>query len=73
MTSNPGSISIYPSNVLHQPLPLFTLISQSRPSIAMPIKLAMQIPPESLTLVAPRENSRSSEGTLSIIEAKVLT
>jgi hypothetical protein len=39
----------------------------------MPIKLATQMPPLSLTLVAPRLNSRSSSRTSFIIFANVLT
>jgi len=58
---------------LQKSLPCLTCHSQSQTSNAMLKKPAMQIPPESLTVVALKLNSRSGAGTLSEISAKVLT
>ena len=61
------------SNVRHQGRPCTSFHLHNRPSIAIPSKLATQIPPLSLTLVAPKLNSLSPSSTLSMISAKVLT
>lgn len=58
---------------LHQALPLATCLPQSQGSTNMPINPATQIPPLSLTLVAPKLNSRSPSSIFSIISANVLT
>lgn len=57
----------------HQSRPCSTCQSHNQTSITIPKNPAMQIPPLSLTDVAPRLNSRSSTGTFSMISANVFT
>lgn len=54
-------------------LPWETCHRHNHTSNAMPRNPAIQIPPESLTVVAAKENSRSAAGTRSAISAKVFT